>query len=143
MISAASTTPDPAEAPGPAPLRLVYDGGCPFCRHFALTSELRGGLGGLEIVDGRAEAGLRRALNQRGYDLADGAVLIEGDRLWHGADAIARLCAQLRPSPGLLALLAAVFGSPARSRRLYPLLLALRQGALALKGLPVDPDSQP
>ena len=28
---------------------LVYDGGCPFCLHFALRSELVGGLPDLEI----------------------------------------------------------------------------------------------
>ena len=35
---------------------LVFDGGCPFCRHFAELSELRSGIAGLEIRDGRADA---------------------------------------------------------------------------------------
>ena len=45
-------------------LALVYDGGCPFCRHFAELSELRSGIAGLEIRDGRADAELRRRLQQ-------------------------------------------------------------------------------
>jgi predicted DCC family thiol-disulfide oxidoreductase YuxK len=42
---ASLTIPAPAPAPAPAPTPdpgpvLVFDGGCPFCRHFAEVSEL-------------------------------------------------------------------------------------------------------
>jgi hypothetical protein len=121
-------------------LLLVYDGGCPFCRHFALSSELRGGLPSLRIVDGRADTALRRRLKARGLALAQGAVLLQGETVWHGAAAIQHLCAQMRPSDPLLQLLVPLFEGPSRSRRLYPLLLAARRLALALKGLPEDPD---
>ena len=47
-------------------LTLVYDGGCPFCRHFALRSELVGGVPELEIRDGRSEQLLRAQLKARG-----------------------------------------------------------------------------
>lgn len=60
---------------------LVYDGGCLFCSHFALTSELRSGIPDLQIRDGRADAALRAELNRRGAPLRDGAVLIDGDQL--------------------------------------------------------------
>jgi predicted DCC family thiol-disulfide oxidoreductase YuxK len=120
-------------------LQLVYDGGCPFCRHFASTSELRGGVPRLTIIDGRADAELRHALQQQGFNLASGAVLIEGERIWHGADAVAKLCSQLEPSDGLLKLLQMIFGNPDRTRLLYPVLLLARRLALAAKGLPVDP----
>ncbi len=122
-----------------APIQLVFDGGCPFCHRFAAMSERHGGQPRLQTLDGRADRELRRQLQRRGFDLADGAVLIEGERCWHGADAVSRLCSQLRPDAGLLALLTAVFASPARSQRLYPLLLGARRLALLLKGLPVDP----
>ena len=36
-------------------LTLIYDGGCPFCREFALRSELQAGVPNLRIVDGRAD----------------------------------------------------------------------------------------
>lgn len=142
LISAASTTPASAEpnSTEPGSIQLVYDGGCPFCSAFAAMGELRGGLPQLRIVDGRADHTLRRQLKARGFDLAQGAVLIEGERCWHGAEAVQRLCAQLQPSSALLALLSAVFAEQKRSRRLYPLLLAARRGALALRGLPLDPD---
>ena len=121
-------------------LVLVYDGGCPFCRHFALRSELVGGVPGLQIRDGRADGALRASLKARGLDLARGAVLLENERVWHGSDAIAVLCGRLEPSDGLLQLLRAVFAEPGRSRRLYPLLLLARRLALQWKGLPEDPD---
>lgn len=128
----------PVTAP---PMQLVYDGGCPFCRFFAATSALRGELPGLGIIDGRADHTLRQQLKQRGYDLAAGAVLIEGERCWHGAEAISRLCQQMRPSDAILKLLGWVFLDPGRSRRLYPGLLLARRLALTAKGLPVDPSA--
>ena len=121
-------------------LVLVYDGGCPFCRHFALRSELVGGVPGLQIRDGRADAALRTELKARGFNLARGAVLLEGDQAWYGAEAIAELCERLKPSDPLLALLRQLFAAPPQARRLYPLLLWARRMALHWKGLPEDPD---
>ena len=59
-------------------LTLVYDGGCPFCRSFALRSELVGGIKELEIRDGRADNELRSRLQQQGYRLADGGDAVGG-----------------------------------------------------------------
>ena len=121
-------------------LTLVYDGGCPFCRHFALRSELEGGLPDLVIRDGRSDHRLRAELKARGLELARGAVLLEGEQAWHGAEAIAELCGRLQASDPLLALLYQLFAAPPRARRLYPLLLWARRTALQWKGLPEDPD---
>jgi hypothetical protein len=128
----------PLAAPQPTPV-LVFDGGCLFCRHFAELSELRSGIPGLQIRDGRAESALRESLERRGYRLRDGAVLLEGERVLHGAEAIQWLCARMTPSAALLRLLAPLLATPARARALYPLLLLARRGALALRGLPLDP----
>jgi hypothetical protein len=119
---------------------LVFDGGCPFCRQFAELSELRGGLPGLRIRDGREDAVLRESLAQRGFHLRDGAMVIEGERVWHGADAISWLCARMTPSAALLRVLAPLFAPGERARRLYPALLLARRLALGWRGLPVDPD---
>jgi predicted DCC family thiol-disulfide oxidoreductase YuxK len=121
-------------------LTLVYDGGCPFCRHFALRSELVGGLPDLVIRDGRSDHELRRMLRKKGFNLSNGAVLIDEGTIWHGSDAISVLCQQLSPSDPLLSLLNGVFSNSGRARLLYPGLLAARQIALGLRGLPVDPD---
>ena len=121
-------------------LTLVYDGGCPFCRDFATRSELNSGIGGLEIIDGRADSNLRKDLLKRGVSLANGAVLIENDQLWHGSEAIAELSRRMNPSDPLLGLLRELFQDQPRARLLYPLLLTARRVALGWKGLPVDPD---
>jgi predicted DCC family thiol-disulfide oxidoreductase YuxK len=124
-------------------LVLVYDGGCPFCRQFALRSELLGGLPELELRDGRADHALRAALKARGLDLARGAVLLDADRAWHGAEAIAQLCGRLSPSDPLLQLLRGLFAEPRQARMFYPILLLARRLALQWKGLPEDPDRGP
>lgn len=123
----------------PAPV-LVFDGGCPFCRHFAELSELRGGIPGLQIRDGRADARLRHALAARGHRLANGAMVLDGERVLHGAAAIAWLCERMQPSAALLALLAPLMADGGRARGLYPALLLARRLALAVRRLPVDPD---
>lgn len=138
-------------APSTAPLQplggsavgpvLVFDGGCPFCSHFAQLSELRGGIAGLEIRDGRLDHELRRELNRRDCRLAEGAVIIDGDQLLHGAAAIQWICSRMEPSDPLLHLLGPLFSQADRARTAYPLLLLARRLALGLKGLPVDPDA--
>lgn len=135
-------TPEPGsgQPASPAGPVLVFDGGCPFCRHFARLSELRSGIPGLQIRDGRSDHALRRQLAQGGYRLAEGAVLLVGDQVLHGADAIQWLCARMTPSAALLQLLTPLLATPPRARRLYPLLLLARRAALALRGLPLDPD---
>ena len=121
-------------------LTLIYDGGCPFCREFALRSELQAGIPNLRIVDGRADHNIRRQLNSLGLPLRDGAVLIEGEQRWHGSEAIAELSRRMNPSGPLLGLLAKVFSDDQRSALAYPALLVARRMALATRGLSVDPD---
>lgn len=119
---------------------LVYDGGCPFCSHFAQRSELVGGLPDLVIRDGRSDHALRTELRNKGFNLSNGAVLMDEDQIWHGSEAISMLCQQLSPSDPLLRLLNGIFSNSGRANRLYPGLLMARQIALGLRGLPVDPD---
>ena len=120
---------------------LVFDGGCPFCSHFAAVSALRSGIPGLQIRDGRAETDLRRILAARGYQLRDGAIVIDGAQIWHGAEAISWLCARMQPDPSLLQLLAPLFADRRRARWLYPGLLLARRLVLAWRGLNPDPDA--
>ena len=122
------------------PLTLVYDGGCPFCRSFALLSELRGGLPGLIVRDGRADHALRHGLAQKGYRLADGAMLLDGEKILHGSEAIAELNRRMAPSAPLLQLLQRLFRDEENAKRFYPALLLARRIALSAQGMNVDPD---
>ena len=128
-------------ASGDRPI-LVYDGGCIFCHRFAEISELHSGIPGLAVIDGRADTGLRHRLELAGAPLSKGAILIVGDDIHHGSKAIHWLCARMNPSTGLLQVFASLFAEPTRARRYYPLLLLLRRLALAIRGLPVNPDSR-
>ena len=121
-------------------LTLIYDGGCPFCRDFALRSELSAGIPELRIIDGRTDHSIRHELNALGLPLRDGAVLVEGERRWHGSEAIAELSRRMKPSDPLLKLLARLFCDDQRSARAYPALLMARRIALTTRGLSVDPD---
>ena len=121
-------------------LTLIYDGGCPFCREFALRSELQAGVPNLRIVDGRADHNIRRELSVLGLPLRNGAILIEGEHRWHGSEAVAELSRRMKPSDPLLRLLAKLFRDNQRSALAYPALLAARRLALATRGLSVDPD---
>ena len=121
-------------------LTIIYDGGGPFCKEFALRSELQAGVPNLRIVDGRADHSVRRELNALGMPLRNGAVLIEGEQRWHGSEAIAELSRRMKPSDPLLKLLASLFSNTQRSALAYPALLAARRLALATRGLSVDPD---
>ena len=124
-------------------LTLIYDGGCPFCRDFALRSELKAGVPNLRIVDGRTDHNIRRELKALGLPLSNGAILIEGEQKWHGSEAIAELSRRMKPSDPLLRVLAKLFGDNQRSALAYPALLAARRLALATRGLSVDPDQAP
>lgn len=121
-------------------LTLVYDGGCLFCRAFALRAELKGGLPDLTIRDGRGDQELLQELAQHGLQLTRGAVLIQGHQYWHGSAAIAEISRRMNPSDPLLALLSKLFANKARAEIFYPGLLAARWLALGLRGLPVNPD---
>ena len=134
------TSPQCDGAPMAAAPVLVFDGGCVFCRHFAELSALRSGIPELQIRDGRDDQDLRHQLAQRGFCLTDGAMVLVGDQVLHGAEAITWLCARMNPSPGLLQLLTPLFADAPRTLRLYPLLLLARRVALVARGLPVDPD---
>ena len=75
-------------------------------------------------------------------NLANGAVLLEGDQAWHGSAAIAELSRRMEPGDPLLQLLQKLFQDDARSTLLYPGLLLARRVSLAIRGLPEDPDHE-
>ena len=126
-------------------LRLIYDGGCPFCCFFAERCELQGRLPQLDIIDGRSDQHLRQRLRKQGFSLATGAMLLVGEDptplVLHGATAIAALSRAMEPSTALLSVLRRLLQEPRRAQRLYPLLLLARRLALGCRRLPVDPDS--
>ena len=122
---------------------FIYDGECPFCNHFAQLLELKCSLSNFEISDGRENLALLTKLYNQGYDLNNGAILINNENIMHGADAISWICSEIKePSDSLLELLRILFISNKRTNFLFPLLLWGRRLSLTLKGKVWQPVSK-
>ena len=119
---------------------FVFDGDCPFCNHFAELSELKSGIQSLQIRDGRKDLPLLRDLAKKGFNLRNGAILIDGENIFHGAEAIQWICSRMNPSGDLLKVISPIMSNKRRVRILYPFLLFARRIALTIKGISVDPN---
>ena len=118
-------------------LVFLYDGECPFCNHFSELLELRSGLPELTIKNARDNLPEMKSLLERGYDLDNGAILLKGDEVLHGAKALNWICSQItRPSDRLLKLIALTFSSKIRTDVIFPLLISARRILLFVKGVP-------
>ena len=114
---------------------FIYDGECPFCNHFAELLDLKSSIPSLQIIDGRKNLDQLTQLYKDGYDLNNGAILIDNGKIWHGADAISWVCSQIKePNDSLLELLRIIFASKKRSKLLFPFLLWGRRASLSFKG---------
>ena len=115
---------------------FIYDGECPFCNQFAELLELKSELKNISILDARKNLTLTKSLLNKGYDIDKGAILLNGDEIFHGAEAINSICNQINnPSGRLLKLLTSTFKSNKRTKLLFPLLLRARRFALISKGV--------
>ncbi len=118
-------------------LVFLYDGECPFCNHFSALLELKSGLPGLTIKNARDNLPEMKSLLEKGYDLDNGAILLKGDEVLHGAQAINWICSQItEPSDELLKLIALTFSSKLRTDVIFPLLILSRRILLFVKGVP-------
>ena len=119
-----------------ANLTFIYDGECPFCNHFAELLELKSKINKISILDGRKNPKIIKSLLEKGYDIDRGAILLKDDDIFHGAEAINKICNQINnPSGKLIKLLSNIFKSKKRTNLLFPLLLRARRFALISKGV--------
>ncbi len=120
----------------PNALWLVYDGDCPFCTAGAKMYRLRQSVGELHIVNAREIAGsdLMTAIDAHGFDLNTGIVARFEGRLYHGKDAL-HLLAMLGSDIGWLNRLNVIlFRHKAMLTLLYPVMVAMRNLMLRLRG---------
>ena len=119
-----------------ADLTFIYDGRCPFCNHFAELLELKSKIKNISILDARKNQIMIKSLLSKGYDIDKGAILLKGDKIFHGAEAINTICNQINnPSDRLLKLLVNIFKSNKRTKLLFPFLVRARRFALISKGV--------
>tara|TARA_S200000501_G_C20431973_1_gene572676 strand:- start:140 stop:520 length:381 start_codon:yes stop_codon:yes gene_type:complete len=115
---------------------FIYDGECPFCNQFAELLELKSKIENISILDARKNKIITNSLLNKGYDIDKGAILLKGNDIFHGAEAINTICNQINnPSGRLLKLLSNIFKSNKRTKLLFPLLLRARRFALISKGI--------
>ena len=120
-------------------LTFIYDGECPFCNHFAELLELKSKINKISILDGRKNPKIIKSLLEKGYDIDKGAILLKDDDIFHGAEAINKICTQINnPSGELLKLLSNIFKSDKRTNLLFPFLVRARRLALIAKGVPTS-----
>ena len=120
-------------------LIFIYDGECPFCNHFAELLELKSKINNISIIDGRKNLKLISSLLEKGYDIDKGAILLNGDKIFHGAEAINSVCKLINtPSDKLLKLLSQIFKSNKRTNFLFPFLVRARRFALISKRVPTS-----
>ena len=118
-------------------LTFIYDGECPFCNHFAELLELKSKINNISIMDGRKNPIMIKSLLEKGFDIDKGAILLKDNDIFHGAEAINRICIQINnPSGKLLKLLSNIFKSNKRTNLLFPFLIRARRFALISKGVP-------
>ena len=120
-------------------LTFIYDGECPFCNHFAELLELKSKINKITILDGRKNPEIIKSLLDKGYDIDRGAILLKDNDIFHGAEAINKICKQINnPSGKLLKLLSNIFKSDQRTILLFPFLVRARRLALIAKGVPTS-----
>jgi predicted DCC family thiol-disulfide oxidoreductase YuxK len=108
------------------PLRIVYDGDCPFCSRYVRLVRLREQFE-VELIDARTQPDVAR---RYALDLNEGMIAdIDGD-IHHGSDAVWMLSLLSSRSGFLNRILAAAFSSRAVARMLYPLMRLGRRAAL-------------
>ena len=115
---------------------FIYDGKCPFCNQFAELLELKSKINNISIIDARKNPKLVKDLLKKGFDIDQGAILLNEDKIFHGYEAINTICKQIdNPSSNLLKILTLTFKSTKRARLLFPFLVTARRLALISRGV--------
>lgn len=124
----------------PEDIWLVYDGDCPVCAMSVEIVKLRRNFR-LHLINARDKSAhdFVKRIGAAGFDLNQGMVAVYQTRIYIGDDVLALIAAL--SDEGRIGgwIVHHVFKSKTRSRRLYPLLRAFRNGLLRLKGVrPID-----
>jgi predicted DCC family thiol-disulfide oxidoreductase YuxK len=117
---------------------FVYDGDCPVCSLAARTWRIRETVGTLHLVNARGDKShpVMQEIQTQKLNLDDGMVIKFSDRYYHGPDAL-HVMALLGTDTGWVNRFNVfVFRSKLFSALCYPLLRAMRNLLLQIKGVP-------
>lgn len=113
---------------------LVYDKECPACNYYCNMVRIRQSVGNLTLIDARESGSHMDRITVAGLDIDQGMVLIVGDRMYYGSDAIHALAIMGTRSGFVNRLSYWCFKSKSVSRVLYPILRAARNLLLKVLG---------
>lgn len=105
---------------------LVYDKECPACDLYCKLIRIRESIGNLILVDARKPGSFVDEITASGLDIDQGMVLIVGDHMYYGVDAIHTLAIMGTRSGVFNRLAYWCFRSRAVSSVVYPVLRACR-----------------
>ncbi len=121
----------------PEVMLIIYDGACPFCSAYVRLLRLREQTAAVELLNARDADARIAHYQQQGYDLDQGMLVVMGDAVYAGPDAIHMLAACSTRSGWFNRCNVWIFSSRGRSRLVYPLLKAGRRIALLMLGIPL------
>ena len=113
---------------------LVYDKECPACDYYCNMVRIQDSVGKLIQIDARQPSSFMDDITAAGLDIDQGMVLIVGDRMYYGADAIHVLATMGTRSGVFNRLSYWCFRSKAVSAVLYPILRTCRNLLLKFLG---------
>lgn len=100
------------------PLRIVYDGDCPFCSRYVRLVRIRENFA-VELIDARTQP---EAARRYGLDLNEGMIADVDGEVYHGADAVWILSRLSSRSGAANRLFGALFASRGATAFLYPVM---------------------
>ncbi|MFQ6547974.1 DCC1-like thiol-disulfide oxidoreductase family protein [Aestuariibius sp. 2305UL40-4] len=116
------------------PVRVVYDGECPFCRAYIRMVRLREATGGVELVDARSDHPVLERIAAAGLNLDTGMVVELDGQLLHGDQAMTALAGMTTRSGAFNRLVRGLFRRPGLAKVVYPPMVAGRNLTLRLLG---------
>ncbi len=116
-----------------APIRILYDGDCPFCRAYVRLLRLRENFR-VELSNAREAPEEVARLAAQGLSLDEGMLVEIAGRRYHGSEAMQVLAALSGDSDLWNRINARIFRSERLSALLYPVLRAGRNLTLRLLG---------
>jgi len=108
------------------PLRIVYDGDCPFCSRYVRLLRLRENFD-VKLIDARAHP---EDAQGYGLNLNEGMIADIDGEVHHGSDAVWMLSMLSSRSDAMNRMFAGLFSSRAVTRILYPFMRLGRRVAL-------------
>lgn len=113
---------------------VIYDGDCPFCTNFVKLQNLRKNVGKVELVDARSGDPRVAEMQRLGHDLDEGMVVLYGEQIYYGSDAVALMSTLTGARWGVGRLTARLLRNKKRSAFLYPSMKFGRRIVLTLLG---------